>query len=191
MQTSPHTTQIRPLSEVLLGKKYSVGESPDCQTVIEGSDARTEKRDSVGISYTNCVLSTCFARKPRSSCAADDERTSAWEGRSVYHGLSVRRLTRGEAKRAREKQSAAAPSLALGLALGQPRPGLLRRRCLGPFARPERRESLRVRQLVARGFRSRRSRVYGGGGGEGGGGGADASPLEAPSNAISARLIAQ
>ena len=59
----------------------------------------------------------------------------------------------------------------------------LRRRSLGP----ERRESLRVRQLVTRGFRSRRSRVYGVGGGEGGGGGADASPLEAPSNAIGAK----
>jgi len=44
-------------------------------------------------------------------------------------------------------------------------------------------------QLVGRGFRSRRSRVYGVGGLEGGGGVADASPLEAPSNAISARLV--
>jgi len=161
-----------------MNRKVFRGESPDCQTANEGLDARTEKRDSVGISYTNCVLSTCFARKPRSSCAADDERTSAWEGRSVYHGLSVRRLTRGEAKRAREKQSAAAPSLALGLAMPK---GILDQDLLAHSPGQSVANSLRVRQLVARGLRSQRSRVDGGGGGERGGGGADASPLEAPS----------
>jgi hypothetical protein len=55
-------------------------------------------------------LARALPRKPRYSCVADDERTSAWEGRSVYHGLSVRRLTRGEAKGAREaKRGGAEP----------------------------------------------------------------------------------
>jgi len=74
-------------------EKVFRGESPDCQTVIEGLDARTEKRVSVGISYTNCALSTCFAPQTAASCAADDERTSAWEGLHVHHGLSVLWLT--------------------------------------------------------------------------------------------------
>ena len=41
------STQIRPLYQVLLGKKVFRGESPDCQSMNEGLDARTEKGVSV------------------------------------------------------------------------------------------------------------------------------------------------
>ena len=164
------------------------GKSPDCQTVIEGSDARTEKRVSVRISDVNCVLSTCFA-PPTAVPLRRGRRAHLRLGRrSVHHGLSVHRLTRGEAKRVREKQSGSAPNLALCLEMPKsfwdedpsahsPGHNVAKR--------------LRVRQLVARSSRSVLSRVNGGGGREGGGGGAHAAPLEAPSNANSARWMAQ
>ena len=133
------------------------------------------------------LLARASPRKARSSCAGDDERTSAWEGRSVHHGLSVLRLTEGKrsapegsiARRRRASRWASRCRSHLG------------RRSLGPFTRPQRRESLRVRQLVARGLRSRRARGNAGGGRKEGEAARTRSPLEAPSNAISAQWIAQ
>ena len=114
-QRTPHivTTQIRPLHQVLLGKKYSGGKVRGLDTGEQSPNARTEKSVSVGISYTNCVLSTCFAPQTAVLVRRGRRAHLRLEGRSVYHGLSVLRLTRGEAKRAREKQSAAAPRLAM------------------------------------------------------------------------------
>jgi len=100
----------------------------------------------------------------------------------------VHRLTRGEAKRVREKQSGSAPNLALCLAMPK---AFWDEDLLGHSPGHNVAKSLRVRQLVARNSRSVRSRVNGGGGREGGGGGAHAAPVEAPSNANSARWMAQ
>jgi len=117
-------TLIWPLCQVLLGGKLFRGESPVCQTMIEGLEtgeqspnAHTEKRVSVGISHTNCVRSTCFV--PQTAVLVRHGRRAHLRlGRTQCSPWALRAwLTRGEAKRAREKHSAAAPSLALGLAM--------------------------------------------------------------------------
>jgi len=154
----------------------------------EGLDARTEKGVTVRISDTNCVLRTCFA-PPTAVPVRRGRRAHLRLGRrSVHRGLSVPRLIRGEAKRVREKQCGSAPNLALCLAM----PKAFWDEDLSAHSPGHNvAKSLRVRQLVARISRSVRSRVNGGGGREGGGGGAHAAPLEAPSNANSARWMAQ
>jgi len=151
----------------------------------EGLDARTGKGVSVRISDTNCVLSTCFA-PPTAVPVRRGRRAHLRLGRrSVHRGLSVHRLIRG--KRVREKQCGSAPNLALCLAM----PKAFWDEDLSAHSPGHNvAKSLRVRQLVARISRSMRSRVNGGGGREGGGGGAHAAPLEAPSNANSARWTA-
>ena len=108
-------TQIWPLYQVLLGEKIFWGESPVCQTMIEGLEtgeqspnARTEKRVSVGMPHTNCVLRTCFVPQtavlvrrgrrrahlrlgrtqcsPRALCASIDPRGSEARPREAKRG---------------------------------------------------------------------------------------------------------
>ena len=103
-------------------EKVFRGESSDCQTVIEGLDARTEKRVSVRISDTDSVLSTCFA--PLTAVLV---RCSPW-------ALRVLVYLRGSEARPREaKRVCAEPR-----AVPRDAEGILGRRSIGPFARPQR-----------------------------------------------------
>jgi hypothetical protein len=130
----------------------------------EGSDVRTEKRVSVRISDTNCALSTCFApqtavlvrcrrrahlRLGRTAVLVRCGRRAHLRlgRRSVHQGFSVHRLTRGEAKLVREKQSGSAPILGLCLAM----PKAFWDEDLSAHSPGHNvAKSLRVRQLVAR-----------------------------------------
>ena len=192
-------TQIWPLYQVLLGEKIFWGESPVCQTMIEGLEtgeqspnARTGKRVSVGMPHTNCVLRTCFVPQTAVLVRRGRRRAHLRLGRTQCspRALCASIDPRGSDARPREaKRGGVEPHGASRWASRCRRH--LGRRSLGPFARSERRESLRVRQLVARSLRSRRARVNGGGGGREGEAARTRSPLEAPSDAISARWIVQ
>ena len=108
-----------------------------------------------------CVLSTCFA-PPTAVLVRRGRRAHLRLGRrSVHHGLYVHRLTRGEAKRVREKQSGSAPNLAVCLAMPK---AFWDEHLLGHSPGHNVAKSLRVRQLVALNSRSVRSRLNGGGG---------------------------
>ena len=99
----------------------------------EGLDARTEKGVTVRISDTNCVLRTCFA-PPTAVPVRRGRRAHLRLGRrSVHRGLSVHRLIRGEARPREAMRVGAEPR-----AVPRDAEGILGRRSLGSFARPQR-----------------------------------------------------